>query len=531
MNLIVQSKFVANQIPCCTEKMDSETNNQSIVPKKEPNDFIFGRVLGEGSFSTVYLAKDIQTSKEFAIKVCEKRHILREKKQQYVKREKEVLMLLSKHAKTSAPFFVRLFCTFQDHSSLYFVLTRATNGDLLTYLQKAEKFEEEVAQFYTAELVHAVEHMHLLGVIHRDLKPENILLDTHRHILITDFGSAKIIPQPPFLPETENSDGTARRSSFVGTAQYVSPEILTDKRSSPASDLWAIGCILYQMLDGNPPFQARSEYAIFQKILKLEFQYPSLFPSVAQDFISKLLVIDSKERLGAQDFGGYPSIKNHRFFESIDFDTLYLKTPPWPTKCRDVAELASEVSDPSEFLNTEPGLSGQQLSKLLGLQLNDEPSEQSRNSAPTPSKDALTSTSSANNVLSQPMKKGLINFPVNEQQLQARLLQQQETQSQWHNLVDKKLILKQGLIDKRKGLFSRRRMFLLTTGPNLYYVDPSSMVLKGQVPFGLTLKAEPKNFKNFHIHTPGRTYYLEDPEGFALEWCKALEEVRKHYYD
>lgn len=53
VNLIVQSKFVANQIPCCTDKMDSETNNQSIVPKKEPNDFIFGRVLGEGSFSTV----------------------------------------------------------------------------------------------------------------------------------------------------------------------------------------------------------------------------------------------------------------------------------------------------------------------------------------------------------------------------------------------------------------------------------------------------------------------------------------------
>ena len=97
--------------------------------------------------------------------------------------------------------------------------------------------------------------------------------------------------------------------------------------------------------------------------------------------------------------------------------------------------------------------------------------------------------------------------------------QQKESIPQWHNLVDKKLILKQGLIDKRKvifwkfglkssndllfycwlmnkGLFSRRRMFLLTMGPNLYYVDPSNMVLKGQVPFGLTLKAEPKNFKN-----------------------------------
>jgi 3-phosphoinositide dependent protein kinase-1 len=178
-----------------------------------------------------------------------------------------------------------------------FVLTRATNGDLLTYLQKAEKFEEEVAQFYTAELVHAVEHMHLLGVVHRDLKPENILLDTHKHILITDFGSAKIIPQPPFLPgrdiflidgnysiETQctykfkscfyvvidadnSSEGTARRSSFVGTAQYVSPEILTDKRSSPSSDLWAIGCILYQMLIGNPPFQARYVLLVYQCIL------------------------------------------------------------------------------------------------------------------------------------------------------------------------------------------------------------------------------------------------------------------------
>lgn len=84
--------------------------------------------------------------------------------------------------------------------TLDFVLTRAANGDLSTYLQKAEKFEEDVAQFYTAELVHAIEHMHMLGVIHRDLKPENILLSSERHILITDFGSAKVIPQPPFLP-------------------------------------------------------------------------------------------------------------------------------------------------------------------------------------------------------------------------------------------------------------------------------------------------------------------------------------------
>ena len=163
-------------------------------------------------------------------------------------------------------------------------------------------------------------------------------------------------------------------------------------------------------------------------------------------------MIDSKERLGAQDFGGYPSIKKHRFFQSIDFDTLYLKTPPCPSKCRDVVDLVSESSDPSEFLNAEPGLSGQQLSKLLGLQLNDEPSDASRNSAPTLSKE-IPSISSTNSVPPLPTKKSLINFPANEHQLQARLIQQKESIPQWHNLVDKKLILKQGLIDKRKVLF------------------------------------------------------------------------------
>jgi len=499
------------------------TSPSSQVLKKCPNDFIFGRVLGEGSFSTVYLAKDIQTEKEFAIKVCEKRHIIREKKQQYVKREKEVLLLLSNHVKQSAPFFVKLFCTFHDEDSLYFVLTRATNGDLLSYLEKSVKFELEVARFYLAELIHAVEHMHTLGVIHRDLKPENILLTNNRHILITDFGSSKILPKPPLVPGGDQSQGTnPRRGSFVGSPPFVSPEMLNEKESSPASDLWAIGCILYQMIEGNPPFQARSDYALFQKILKLEFEYPANFPADAKDFISKLLIINPNERLGVQDSGGYPSIKKHKFFELIDFENLYLATPPLPSNMENIVDCDSTSDHFDDFQDAEPGLGGQQLSRLLGLQLNDENVTIS---------EIPPQTANISNVKStQQSKKTVVNIPENDQQLQVRLQVQQENLPQWHPLVDKKLILKQGLVDKRKGLFSRRRMLLLTVGPNLYYVDPTNMVLKGQIPFGMTLKAEAKNFKNFHVHTPGRTYYLEDPEGFALEWCKALEEVRKHYY-
>jgi len=524
------------------------SNSNSIPPpKRGPKDFIFGRVLGEGSFSTVYLAKDIYTGKEFAIKVCEKHHIFRERKQEYIHREKEVLNLLSSTVKTSTPFFVRLFFTFQDETSLYFGLTYAPGGDLLTYLQKVVKFDLDVTRFYAAEIVHATEHMHMLGIVHRDLKPENILLSKDKHILITDFGSSKLLPRPPLPPDGELREGAPRRSSFVGTAQYVSPEILTDKKSSPASDLWAIGCIIYQMVEGQPPFQGRSEYAIFQKILKLEFKYPLGFPAVVTDLISKLLVIDSKQRLGAQDIGGYASIKEHEFFKSIDFESLHLKTPPRPSGYTDSDDELAPTSHSPEFQGVEPGLGGQQLSRLLGFQLNDDsilvnstsetkPPEtklsETAVKSPLPTaatvSTAITTTLPAKVVQS---KRTLLNIPATEEQLDLRLKHQQENLSQWHHIVEKKLILKQGLIDKRKGLFSRRRMLLLTLGPSMYYVDPTNMVLKGQIPFGSKLRAEAKNFKNFHVHTPGRTYYLEDPEGFALEWCKALEEVRKHYFE
>lgn len=74
-------------------------------------------------------------------------------------------------------------------------------------------------------------------------------------------------------------------------------------------------------------------------------------------------------------------------------------------------------------------------------------------------------------------------------------------------------------------------MLLLTLGPHLYYADPVNMVVKGEIPWSPELRVEPKNFKIFFVHTPNRTYYLEDPDGYALDWCKAIEEVRVHTYD
>ena len=82
--------------------------------------------------------------------------------------------------------------------------------------------------------------------------------------------------------------------------------------------------------------------------------------------------------------------------------------------------------------------------------------------------------------------------------------------------------LKQGILDKKKGLFAKRRMFLLTEGPHLYYVDPSAMVLKGEIPWSATLKTEIRDFRIFFVHVPGRIYYLIDPDSTSKDWCSAI---------
>jgi 3-phosphoinositide dependent protein kinase-1 len=295
------------------QEIDVDGNRVSRYVKKGVKDFIFGQTLGEGSYSTVMAATDRQTLKEYAIKVLDKRHIIKEKKVKYVNIEKDTLNRLTDH-----PGVVRLYYTFQDERSLYFVLDLAAGGELLGVLKRMTTFDEECTRFYGAQILDTVAYMHNRGVIHRDLKPENVLLDDHMHVKITDFGTAKILQRPedssgsiPLGSEPSSGAEDNRANSFVGTAEYVSPELLTDKSACKASDLWAFGCIIYQLLAGRPPFKAGNEYQTFQKIVALEYEFPKGFPEVARDLVERLLVLDPALRLSIEH------IKNHQFFDGI----------------------------------------------------------------------------------------------------------------------------------------------------------------------------------------------------------------------
>ncbi|WVQ85480.1 hypothetical protein IAT38_007645 [Cryptococcus sp. DSM 104549] len=212
---------------------------------------------------------------------------------------------------------IRLHSTFNDSTSLYFVLDLASNGELLSFIRKFGSLDIISARYYAAQLIDTIEFMHDRGVVHRDLKPENILLDDDMRIKITDFGSAKLINK-----DEEQEDGEGKKRSFVGSADFVSPEVLRNEAASTASDIWAFGCILFQFLVGKPPFRGATDYLTFQKILKKEMEYPEGFDEEAKALVELILNLEPAQRPTAA------AIKLHPFFAPIDFATIWTVPAP-----------------------------------------------------------------------------------------------------------------------------------------------------------------------------------------------------------
>ncbi|KAI3641191.1 hypothetical protein MIR68_000797 [Amoeboaphelidium protococcarum] len=304
----------------------SASADDKFMITKQFKDFDIGRSLGEGSFSSVHIATDRESGAVYAIKILSKAQIVKEKKIKYVNVEKQVLYQC-RHKN-----IIELYYTFQTSDCLYFVLEHCQNGDLLHHIQRLKRFSLRSMRYVLSSLMDAVEYLHGQNILHRDLKPENVLFDSKFAVKLCDFGSAKIISSEDVqqqngdqLHKSESNHQSERRSSFVGTAEYCSPELLGEKQSGKASDLWSLGCILYQMAHGKCPFKGANDYLTFQLILHHNYTCDqSLLDSVTISLIDSMLQQDPLQRIGCQSaqhpYGDldWNQIRSHQFFSGYD---------------------------------------------------------------------------------------------------------------------------------------------------------------------------------------------------------------------
>lgn len=279
----------------------------ALPPPSSPADFRFLKILGKGTFATVYLAQRIEDEEIYAIKVLDKRQIVELNEVEHTIAERAIL------AELNHPFLMTLYAAFQTQESLYLVLEYIPGGELFFHLRKRGCFSEAQVRFYAAQIVLALEYLHNKGIVIRDLKPENILLMRSGYIKITDFGLSK-----------QNLTSTLGASTFAGTAEYLAPETLRNAGHGKGVDWWSLGTIVYELITGTPPFFDRDKKVMYRNIIHKQPRFPSYISDACRDFITGCLVKDPRKRLGCRkDAGGVAEAKKHPWFKSLDWDKLY----------------------------------------------------------------------------------------------------------------------------------------------------------------------------------------------------------------
>ncbi|KAJ9115299.1 hypothetical protein QFC20_001167 [Naganishia adeliensis] len=331
----------------------------------QPSSFQKVKLLGKGDVGKVYLVREKKTDKLYAMKVLSKKEMIKRNKIKRALAEQEIL------ATSNHPFIVTLYHSFQSDEYLYFCMEYCMGGEFFRALQTrpGKCLSEEHAKFYAAEVTAALEYLHLMGICYRDLKPENILLHESGHIMLSDFDLSKptgepggapavmkqsaqggliLLTRPPeyqvMVVDTRSCLADFRTNSFVGTEEYISPEVIKGNGHTFAVDFWCLGILIYEMIRGacdnakddlryttqfaTTPFKGANRVATFANVLKHDVTFPDSphISSQCKSLIRKLLIKDEHKRLGSAS--GASEVKLQKWFASINWGLLRHQTPP-----------------------------------------------------------------------------------------------------------------------------------------------------------------------------------------------------------
>nr|AML79378.1 putative LOV domain-containing protein [Morus nigra] len=296
--------------------------------------------LGSGDTGSVHLVELCGSGQLFAMKAMDKNVMLNRNKVHRACAEREILDLLDH------PFLPALYASFQTKTHICLITDYCPGGELFVLLDKQPKkvLKEDAVRFYAAEVVVALEYLHCQGIIYRDLKPENVLLQSTGHVSLTDFDLSCLTSCKPqlLIPDATEKKKSKKgqqtpifmaepmraSNSFVGTEEYIAPEIITGAGHTSAVDWWALGVLLYEMLYGYTPFRGKTRQKTFANILHKDLKFPGSIPASlqAKQLMYRLLHRDPKNRLGSRE--GANELKRHPFFRGINWALVRCMKPP-----------------------------------------------------------------------------------------------------------------------------------------------------------------------------------------------------------
>lgn len=289
---------------------------QQLKLARNLKDFSPVRVLGKGAYGKVILVRDVSTNKLYAMKQLRKAEIVitdqdsHEDKQNedeldnddklenddVSKRIERTFAERTILSELEHPNIVKLFYSFHDNFKLYLLLQYIPGGELFFHLKEHGTFDESTVAFYAAEISCALKFLHDKGIVYRDLKPENCLLDQNGHLVLTDFGlSKKGVTKSDTNEELEGEDPMVLHS-IIGTPEYCAPEILQGLSYTKNCDWYSLGCLIYDMLVGKPPYTGLNHKVILSKIQKQAPKLPYYLSEGMKDILTALLKRDYTKR-------------------------------------------------------------------------------------------------------------------------------------------------------------------------------------------------------------------------------------------
>ena len=520
-----------NNIPHAPSNiMSSRLSTASTQKKTSIEDFTIIQELGKGSYAKVLLAKHNENGKYYAIKKINKNMLDHFEKAHEVHIEKQILVELKN------PNIIKLHKCFQDKKHLYFVLDYCKNKDLSKLINALGKFDYKLAQFYLAEILSAIIYMHKQGVYHRDLKPENIGLDEDMHLKLFDFATSvktnkffdvktmrfvEIHDDDLYYVKEQNNnlkleDDIVKVDKynilflshlFVGTPEYVSPEVLEHNYPliGPSVDIWAFGIMIYLFFTGSTPFKAKNEKEILQNIQNVKYSLDSTenqIPDEAKDLISKILIKDPKKRIGYNS-KDYADIKNHPFFNGVDFENLEFEDVP-----------INEVREKLEQFGYCLPKTGEEKQKNIENELYEDRKEiddEDGNNDNGEIKPRL----SANNY--DDLKNNLKGEAV-EHEL---IVEKQEEKKE----EEDKVILEEKLEKKSPWLHYNTRIVKFFSKGHIDYLEPKTNELKGSFIINAKCRVNIIDEYRFEIETVNRNYYFKHKnKKIANEWGEKINE-------